>query len=117
MDTPINEPYDYPDLCPRCLKTNGTRLHTALVPPDGVCCSYRCPACRYEWTCNWGAQNGEHDVPEPTMRRFGDLLGDVVDDLAARHAVHRGEQWPPNSTADTPTSDSTDEPHPSDLGG
>jgi hypothetical protein len=93
----------YADACERCGQYDVIPEAAVQDGADGMVAGYRCPNCRFTWTCGWGIVPGRLLPPEPsndTDLFSRHLIGEIHEQAAINRArKHLARRKPDDDTA------------------
>jgi len=86
----------YTDTCDRCGRQYVAPEAGVLDGADGLVAGYRCPNCRWTWTCGWQTVPGRTIPPEPRpgadlrpRHLKGEIHEQAAINRARKHLAHR----------------------------
>jgi hypothetical protein len=81
----------YADACERCCRYDVLPEAAVADGADGIVAGYRCPGCRWTWTCGWTVVPGRPLPPEP--RNDTDLFSrHLTGEIHEQAAINRARK-------------------------
>lgn len=91
----------YADACERCGRYDVLAEAAVQDGADSIVAGYRCPDCRWTWTCGWGIVPGRLLPPEPSNE--ADLFSrHLIGEIHEQAAINRARQHLAGRKPDNP---------------